>query len=273
MIDALKFDKPISMEKLNLLKGRLACVTGASSGFGKAASLALAQQGCDLILVARRYDRLKALAEQLRDTYQINAWPIECDLASVKAIQSLVSTHEETFQKVSILINSAGLAAGVDSIQEASLEDWNQMIDVNVRGLFTLTRKLLPFLRKQPHADIVNLGSVAGRWVYPGGGVYCATKHAVRAFSEGLRMDLCGEPIRVSTVEPGMAETEFSEVRLKDKKAAKEVYQGMKPLSAEDVAQTITWVLTQPAHVTIQEVVIYPTSQAAVKQVHRQKAT
>lgn len=154
-------------------------------------------------------------------------------------------------------------------MQDARIADWDEMFDVNVKGLLSLTRGLLPFMIRNKSGHIVNLGSVAGRWTYPGGAVYCATKFAVRALSEGLRMDLVGTGIRVTNIEPGMVNTEFSKVRFGDQAAADKVYAGMTPLSAQDVAESILWCVQRPAHVNIQEIVIYPTDQAAIGLVHR----
>ncbi len=242
-----------------------ALVTGASSGIGQATARALAEKKINLILLARRRDRLEELAKDLRTHHNVDIQIVVLDLADPKtfvALQTLPST-------IDILINNAGLAKGIEKVQDAKLEDWQSMIDTNVSGLLRVTRALLPKMILAGRGHIVNVGSVAGRWVYPGGAVYCASKFAVRAISEGLRMDLLGTPIRVTNIEPGMVETEFSEVRLNSQERAKSVYKGMTPLSAVDVAETILWSLSRPAHVNIQELVIMPTDQAAIGLVHR----
>lgn len=184
-----------------------------------------------------------------------------------KSLQSL----GDSLSSLDVLINNAGLARGTDKVFEASIEDWNEMLDTNVKGLLYLTRALLPNFIKNKRGHVINLGSVAGRWVYPGGSVYCASKFAVRAISEGMRLDLLGTPIRVTNIEPGMVETEFSEVRFRDKKKAKAVYQGFEPLMASDIAECAWWSLSRPPHVNIQELVVFPTAQASVASVHRKQ--
>lgn len=211
---------------------------------------------------------MEKLAQRLKTATLI--WPL--DLREPAKIEDFIKKHHQVLKQLKVLVNNAGLAAGVDRFHEAKTQDWDLMIDVNIRGLLYLTRSLLPFLLEQREgAHIVNLGSVAGRWVYPAGAVYCATKFAVRALSEGLRMDLQGKNIRVTNIEPGMVETEFSEVRLGDKDKAKAVYSGMRPLEAMDIAESILWCLERPQHVNIQELVIFPSDQAAVgpSYVHR----
>lgn len=251
------------------LKDKWAIITGATAGIGEATSYALAKEGCHLILCGRRVERLNNLAEKLRSQFQVQVEPLAFDLRENKQMSRVIHENTLLFEKVSILVNNAGLAKGVSSFAEAKEEDILEMINTNITALFLWTRKLLPFLRKQKFIDIINLGSVAGRWTYPGGSVYCATKHAVLAFSEGLRKDLNGENVRVTCIEPGMVNTEFSLVRLGDKEKADQVYQGMQPLLAEDIADAIVWSLKRPEHVNIQELVIYPRDQAHVTQVHR----
>lgn len=245
-------------------------ITGASSGIGEATAFEMAKSGYDLILTARRLDRLENLKSQLQSEFPKIQIAIEfLDVTDKNSIENFFEKHKNKISQLSVLINNAGLAKGVEKIQDAHVEDWDLMLDTNVKGLFTLTRKALPFMLQNKRGFIVNLGSIAGRWIYPGGAVYCATKHAVRAFSEGLRMDILGSGIRVCNIEPGMVETEFSEVRMGDKERAKSVYAKMTPLKAEDIAKTISWVVAQPQHVNISELVIYPTDQAHVGQVHR----
>jgi NADP-dependent 3-hydroxy acid dehydrogenase YdfG len=179
--------------------------------------------------------------------------------------------NQHLTQNTDLLVNNAGLARGTDPLHKGNIEDWDQMIDTNVRGLLFVTRQLLPRMVERRAGHIVNIGSVAGRWSYPGGGVYCATKFSVRAISECLRMDLLGTGVRVTNIEPGMVETEFSEVRFQDKEKAKQVYKNMKPLSAQDIAESILWSVQRPAHVNIQEIVIFPTDQASIRDVHREQ--
>lgn len=250
-------------------QAKTALITGASAGIGEATAFVLAERGYNLILVARREDRLKNISDEIQKLFQVRVDTLVCDVKNREQINSLVKENKKLFSEITVLINSAGLASGVDAMPEAKLEDWDEMIDTNVKGLLYWTRMILPFMLEKNSGHIVNLGSVAGHWVYPGGGVYCATKFAVRAISEGLRMDLKGSPVRVTNIEPGMVETEFSLVRLKDSEKAKAVYQGMQALKAKDIAECILWSIERPPHVNIQELVVFPTDQAAVGQVAR----
>ncbi len=247
----------------------VALITGATSGIGRATAEKLAARGYNLILLARRGERLEQMRVRLSQTVQVTVATV--DVREPKQIQAFVTAHTKALSVVTVLINNAGLAKGADKIQDGKLEDWDAMLDTNVKGLLYITRAVLPFLLKNNRGDIVNVGSVAGRWVYPGGGVYCASKFAVRALSEGLRMDLFGTPLRVTNIEPGLVQTEFSQVRFDDSARAEAVYHGLKPLSAGDIADSIVWCVERPAHVNIQELVIFPTAQASVTQVHREK--
>lgn len=248
---------------------KYALITGASAGIGAATAAELAGLGYSLILIARRKENLTLLKKSISKKHpKIDIQIHTFDITDSKLLKSFFKKISNLKDQIEVLVNNAGLARGVDKIPDAKLEDWEEMIQTNLTALLKVTRYTLPLLSKKT-GFIVNLGSVAGRWVYPRGGVYCATKHAVHAFSEGLRMDLLGTGIRVCTIAPGMVETEFSEVRLKDKEKAKNIYKGMSPLLAQDIARTISWVISQPSHVNIQELVIYPTDQAAIGQVHR----
>ncbi len=252
------------------MQKKLAWITGATSGIGAATARSLVRSGYDVVLTGRREARLQELKKELQNAHDgAGVFTLCFDLQSRAQCEHAVQENLALAKRANVLINNAGLAKGVDPMPNANLSDWEQMIDTNVKGLLYMTRLLLPFIKSNPHGHIVNLGSVAGRWTYPGGGVYCATKFAVRALSEGLRLDLQGTGVRVTNVEPGMVETEFSIVRFADEAAAKKVYEKMTPLSADDVAETITWCLGRPAHVNIQELVIYPTDQAAIGQVVR----
>ena len=244
-----------------------ALVSGASSGIGAATARTLAAAGMDLILLARRAPHLNRLREELRARHAVQVDTVELDVREAALVGAL---HERVdLSRVDVLINNAGLAKGVEKLFEGKVADWDAMLDTNIKGLLYLTRVVLPFLMRNGRGHVVNVGSVAGRWVYPGGAVYCATKFAVRAVSEGLRMDLLGTPIRVTNIEPGLVETEFSEVRLQDKARAKTVYEGYTPLSDMDVAEAIHWCVSRPPHVNVQELVLFPTAQAAVGQLHR----
>lgn len=245
-----------------------ALVTGATAGIGWATSVALAKQGFSILATGRRYEKLQDLEKALR-AHNVDVKLAAFDVSDRFEVSEFLKSHQDLLPQVEILVNNAGLAKGVDKMQDGSLDDWETMIDTNIKGLLFMTRGIVPLMVKKNSGHIVNIGSVAGRWTYPGGGVYCATKFAVRALSEGLRMDLLGSAIRVTNIEPGMVHTEFSKVRLGDDTQANKVYEGLKPLSADDIADTISWCVARPAHINIQELVIYPTAQAHVGQVAR----
>ncbi len=251
------------------MKANLALITGATSGFGRALAEQLAAQGTDLLLTGRRENRLKEIKAELEEKFKVTVTTLCFDVSDRAACASAIESHAALVAKVDVLVNNAGLAKGVEPLHSGKMADWDTMIDTNIKGLLYMTRLVLPFMIKRQNGHIVNIGSVAGRWTYPGGGVYCATKFAVRALTDSLRLDLMGTGIRVTNIEPGMAETEFSEVRLQNKEQAAKVYQGMKALTAADVAETIVWCLQRPAHVNIQELVIFPTDQAGVGFVSR----
>lgn len=247
---------------------KTALITGATAGIGKSTALLLAQKGWNLILTGRRQERLNEIQKDLSQ-YDSQVLTLCFDVSQRSSCESVFKEYEKELSSVCTLVNNAGLARGTDPMDEASLNDWEEMIDTNVKGLLYMTRLALPFLKKNKNSHIINIGSVAGRWTYPGGGVYCSTKFAVRAISEGLRMDLNGTGIRVTNISPGMVETEFSEVRLKDKQKADAVYQGFEALTPEDMAECIEWTLSRPQRVNIQEMVVYPTAQASVSLVDR----
>ncbi len=246
-----------------------ALITGATSGIGKETSMLLAQEGYSLIITGRRKERLDQIKEELSQLGATQVIPLAFDIRDHKEMKTHFEGLKTELSELEVLVNNAGGALGVSSIDEGDTDQWDQMIDANIKGLLYVSRYCLPLLKKRKNAHVVNIGSVAGRWVYPGGNVYCATKHAVRAISEAMRMDLIGSGIRVTNIEPGMVETEFSVVRLGDEKKANEVYQGMNPLKARDIAESILWCLKRPNHVNIHEMVIYPTDQAHVTMVHR----
>lgn len=243
-------------------------ITGASSGIGAATALQLAKQGHNVWLVARREDRLKRLCDTIRSEGGCAEYSL-LDVADGAAVEDFASKNADRLAQVDVLINNAGLAKGIDPFHSSREENWRAMLETNVIAVLRLTRIVLPHMIKRQAGHIVNIGSVAGRWAYPGGNVYSASKSALHMFNESLRLDLLGTGIRVTEILPGMAETEFSEVRLGDKERAKAVYKGVKALTAEDVAETIAWSLSRPAHVNIQEIVLYPTQQAAPGHVSR----
>lgn len=242
-------------------------ISGATSGIGLETARLLAPLCKTLILNGRRQERLQQIQKELSTFCQVET---ACfDVRSKKDMESWFLSKAQSLSRIDVLINNAGLARGTDPIHKGSIDDWDEMIDTNLRGLLYMTRQILPAMVAQKSGHIVNIGSVAGRWSYPGGAVYCATKFSVRALSECLRMDLLGTGVRVTNIEPGMVETEFSEVRFQDKEKAKQVYKNMTPLSPKDIAETIVWSLQRPSHVNIQELVIFPTDQASIRDVHR----
>ena len=242
----------------------IAVVTGASAGIGAATAHALAKAGYRVVLGARRMDRIQELADELSgDAFAL-------DVTDEESIQLFVESVANLAGHVDALINNAGLALGLEPIAEGADDDWARMLNTNVLGLLRVTRAFLPLLRRAPRAHIVNLGSVAGFEVYAGGAAYAASKHAVRAITRALRLELNGQPIRVTEIAPGMVETEFSLVRFKgDAQRAGAVYRGLQPLSWTDIADCIVWVVTRPAHVNIDELVVRPLAQASATTVHR----
>jgi 3-hydroxy acid dehydrogenase/malonic semialdehyde reductase len=235
-------------------------VTGATAGFGEATAERFARDGARLVIAGRRIDRLEALAERLGAFAPIH--PLPLDVRDRAAVERAIATLPAEFAKVDVLVNNAGLALGLEPAHRASLDEWEEMIDTNNRGLVTVTRQLLPGMVERGRGHVVNVGSVAGTYPYPGGSVYGATKAFVHQFSLNLRADLVGSGVRVTCVEPGMAETEFSLVRLKDAEKAKAVYQGVTPLVGADVADAIHWVVTRPPHVNVNVLEMMPEAQA-----------
>ncbi len=233
-------------------------ITGASSGFGEAAARLLAQHNYKLILTARREDKL----EKLKSELSIPVYIAKLDVTDKKSIDKFLKELPGDFKDIDILINNAGLSRGLDPAFEANIEDWDEMVDTNIKGLLYMTNKVLPSMKDRNSGYIINIGSVAGHAAYKGGNVYGATKAFVKQFSKNLRADLIGTDIRVTNIEPGMAETEFSVVRFKgDEEKAKKVYEGMRALKAEDIAETILWLIQRPAHVNIDNIEIMPIDQ------------
>jgi len=245
--------------------GTTVLITGASSGIGAACAKAFAAGGADLILAARRNDRLHGVAENLCSTHDVNIRAVVLDVRSREAVETFVQTLADDDVAIDILLNNAGLARGLASVQEGDIEDWEAMIDTNVKGLLYLTRAVVPGMVDRGSGHVINIGSISGHQVYAGGGVYCATKYAVAALGQGLRIDLLGTRVRCSTVDPGMVETEFSLVRFGgDHERADTVYQQFPPLQPVDVAETVLFCATRPPHVNVQEVIVMPQDQAAV---------
>jgi NADP-dependent 3-hydroxy acid dehydrogenase YdfG len=251
------------------LENQIVFITGASSGIGAACAIAFAQAGAKLILAARRYDRLQELAASLPISAE-KVHLVQLDVRDRSSVSSTISNLPAPWSEIDILINNAGLSRGLDKLHEGDFQDWEEMIDTNVKGLLYLTRYLVPGMVARGRGHVINLGSIAGHQTYPGGNVYCATKAAVRAISEGLKQDLLGTPIRVTSVDPGMVETEFSEVRFHgDTERAKKVYQGVQPLTGEDIADVILFCATRSPHVNINEIILMPVDQASATLVHR----
>lgn len=252
------------------IQNQIVLITGASSGIGSALARIFAQAGAKLILVARRQEKLQQLAEELsQSTSDIHLLPLDvCDRA---AVESALANLPHSWSAVDILINNAGLSRGLDKLHAGSFQDWEEMIDTNIKGLLYLTRLIVPGMVERDRGHVVNLGSTAGHQTYPNGNVYCATKAAVRVISEGLKQDLLGTSVRVSCVDPGLVETEFSQVRFRgDTERAKKVYQGLTPLTPADVADVVFFCVTRPPHVNISEVLLMPTDQAGSMLFNRQ---
>lgn len=245
-------------------------ITGASSGIGEATAERFARDGGSLILWARRTDRLAAVKKHCLELGAKEVHTATVDVRKNESITSEVTKFHELYSRVEILVNNAGLAKGLATFQDSALQDFKDMIDTNVTGFIQVTHAILPLLLKKNRGHLIHLGSVAGRWTYPKGHVYCASKAAIRALSEGIRMDLNGTALRVTEIAPGMVDTEFSTVRLGDAERAKGVYEGLTALSGQDIADAIHWVSSRPAHVNIQEMVIYPVAQASPTIVSRQ---
>ncbi len=254
------------------VRDQIVLITGASSGIGAACARVFAQAGARLIVAARRLDRLVQLATELEKEFASPIHWLQLDVSDRLQVESALQTLPEAWANVDILINNAGLSRGLDKLHEGNIQDWEEMIDTNLKGLLYVTRFLVPGMVKRGRGQVVNIGSVAGHQTYPKGNVYCATKAAVRAISEGLKQDLLGTPIRVSSVDPGMVETEFSEVRFRgDAQRATTVYQDTTPLTAEDVADAVFYCATRPPHVNVSEILLLPTAQAGATLVHRQR--
>lgn len=251
------------------LNGRWVLITGASSGFGAAAAVAFAKKGACLILGARRLDRLEAVAAECRKVGG-SAHVLVLDVGSTASVQAFATWVRTLTPKVDVLVNNAGGAHGLDPVASGRDEDWEAMVQSNLLGLLRMTRAILPLMPHHDGASILNIGSIAGRTAYEGGAAYCGVKAAELSVTHALRLELNGTGIRVSTLDPGMAITEFSDVRFKgDAARAAKVYQGVNPLVAEDIAETLVWMASRPPHVNIDELVIKPTDQAAFHKVYR----
>ncbi len=253
---------------MNRLKGKTALVTGATSGIGKAIAEQFAELGCTLIITGRRENRLVELSENLSAKYNVKVLPYSFDVRNRDSVEDFSKAVNDL--DIDILVNNAGLARGLDTIQSASFEDWDTMIDTNIKGLLSMTRFFLPKMIERNRGHIINIGSTAGHETYPGGSVYSATKHAVKAITESTKKDVHGSKVRVSMVSPGLVETEFSNVRFSgDDDRAGSVYKGMEPLTAFDIAEIVAFVANRPEHVNILDSIVLPVAQSSAQMVHR----
>jgi 3-hydroxy acid dehydrogenase / malonic semialdehyde reductase len=253
------------------LRDKIVFITGASSGIGQSCARAFAAQGAKMLLCARRIDRVQALASELINVYGGNiARAFELDVRDQAAVEQAMNALTPEWQEIEVLVNNAGLSRGLEKLHEGNLQDWEEMIDTNVKGLLYVSRAVIPGLVKRGKGHVINIGSIAGVEVYPNGNVYCATKHAVRALSTGMRMDLLGTPVRVTNIQPGMVETEFSLVRFHgDQARADKVYENLQPLTPDDIADLIVFAATRPPHVDIAELTVMATAQASATLSHR----
>jgi len=254
------------------LKEKIIFISGASSGIGEACAIEFAKQKSNLILCARRKDRLEQLSAELTNKQGIKILTVELDVRDKNEVENQINNLPEEWKNIDILVNNAGLSRGLDLLHEGSIQDWEEMIDTNVKGLLYISRAIIPIMLDNNKGDIINIGSIAGHEVYPKGNVYCATKHAVDAITKGIRLDLLGTPLRVCTVDPGMVETEFSKVRFRgDYERAKIVYQNFTPLSPADIADCVIYAATRPQHVQIAGMIVFPTDQRSATNLFKQE--
>ena len=252
------------------LENKIVLITGASSGIGRSCAQAFAREGARLMLAGRRLQRLEDLAAELNLKPGEDVFFLDFDVRDQAAVERAVNGLPEKWKGVDVLVNNAGLARGLEKLHEGKIEDWEEMIDTNIKGLLYVSRAVIAGMVERGGGHIINIGSIAGHEVYPGGNVYCATKFAVDALSKGMRLDLSGTGLRVSQVSPGMVETEFSLVRFRgDGARAEKVYQGLTPLSPDDIADAVVYCATRPPHVNISEIIVMPTAQASATLAHR----
>lgn len=255
---------------MKTLQGKIVFITGASSGIGKAAAMAFAQEGAKLLLCARRLEKLKELEPQLKAAGAAAVHVFELDVQDRGAVEKAIAGLPAEWREIDVLVNNAGLSRGLTKLQEDDPQNWEEMIDTNVKGLLYVTRAVVPGMVERGRGHVINMGSTAGYITYANGAVYCGTKAAEKAISEGLKIDLMGTPVRVTSIDPGMVETEFSEVRFRgDKGRAAKVYENITPLKAEDVADAIVWAATRPAHINIHNILMTSIDQANSTVLHR----
>lgn len=248
----------------------IALITGATSGIGKSTAEIFAKNGYDVIITGRRKERLDEEQKQIEAKYKVKVLTLCFDIRNLDEVEKAVSDLPENFKAIDVLVNNAGLAAGLAPIQDGSIDHWERMIDTNIKGLLYITRAISRLMIERKKGHIINVGSIAGKEAYANGNVYCGTKHAVDALNKGMRIDLLPHNIKVSAVNPGMVETEFSIVRFDgDEERAKKVYNGFEPLTPEDIAETIYWMASRPAHVNINDIIIMPAAQANATTVKR----
>ncbi|HBS88253.1 MAG: NAD(P)-dependent oxidoreductase [Bacteroidetes bacterium GWF2_38_335] len=249
---------------------KTALITGATSGIGKSTAILLAQNNFNVIITGRRKEKLDELTDEIMQSSKCEVYSISFDISKNEETEKAFHSIPEHLKKIDLLVNNAGLAAGLDKIQDGILVDWESMIDTNIKGLLYITRLVVPGMIKRNVGQIINVGSIAGKEVYPAGNVYCATKAAVDSLTKAMRIDLVEHGIRVTGVCPGMVETEFSDVRFKgDKTRAANVYKGLTPLCPDDIAEIILFAATRPPHVNINDILVMPTAQASAGIVHR----
>jgi len=242
---------------------KIALITGATAGLGRAIALRLAKEGCDVIITGRRSERLEELEKEIEVKYESRVYSLCFDVRKYDDVEKAINSLPEDWKKIDILVNNAGLAVGLDPIHKGVVDDWERMIDTNIKGLLYVTRIVSPIMVERKTGHIINIGSIAGKGVYPNGAVYCATKYAVNALHQGMRMDLLPYNIRVTQICPGAVETEFSLVRFKgNKERAGQVYEGYQNLDAEDIAEAVYYAVSQPPHVNVQDMLVMPTAQA-----------
>lgn len=250
---------------------KIALVTGATSGIGRAIALKLAQEGYDLIITGRRAERLEELQKEIGVKIGVKVFILNFDIRVYKEVEKAISGLPKEWQNIDVLVNNAGLAVGLNPIHKGVIDDWERMIDTNIKGLLYITRLVSPGMVERKSGHIINISSIAGKEAYANGNVYCATKHAVNALSKGIRIDLLPYNIRVTQICPGAVETEFSVVRFKgDQHRADQVYQGFTPLDADNIADGVVYAVSQPPHVNVQDMLIMPTAQAAATILHRE---
>ncbi|MEM9155369.1 MAG: SDR family oxidoreductase [Cyanobacteria bacterium P01_F01_bin.33] len=255
------------------ISGQIALITGASSGIGAACARSFAEAGAKVMLAARRHDLINTLARQLQLECNVPTLALSLDVSVRAQVETSMAELASDWSEIDILVNNAGLSRGLDKLYQGEVRDWEEMIDTNIKGLLYVTRALVPGMVKRDRGHVINIGSIAGHQTYPNGNVYCGTKAAVRAISEGLKQDLHGTSVRVSSVDPGIVETEFSQVRFRgDDGRAVAVYQNTTPLVAEDVADAVLYCATRPAHVNVSEMLLLPTDQSSSTLIHRRSS-